>query len=304
MSYKKILNKKQDNYWRIPCDNKNNKNKHMKHIFKTLLAGFLIFGLWSCKKDENKVILKGGSSPVLTSTVTGSVPMSYDTQNDQAFKLTWTNPEYQFNTGISSLDVSYNILIDTTENFSNPNLKTVSVGSDLSKSFTQAEFNDILLNQLQLKPGINHKINIKVVAFLGTGAAELSSNVFSVNTIPYAIPPKVKLPENGELYLIGNATPGGDASGWNNPVPVPSQQFTQVTPTLYEITINLIGGKQYLAIPVNGSWAHKYAVKNNPSPSGGDFGFDWSDNFPGPAASGTYKITLDFQRGKFTVTPQ
>ena len=272
----------------------------MKHIFKTLLAGFLIFGLWSCKKDENKVILKGGTSPVLTSSVTGTVPLSYDTQNDNAFKLTWTNPEYQFNTGISSLDVSYNILIDTTEDFSNPNLKTVSVGSDLSKTFTQTEFNDILLNQLQLAPGVSHKINIKVNAFLGTGAAQLSSNVFSVNATPYAIPPKVKLPVNGTLYLVGSATAGG----WNNPVPVPSQQFTQVTPTLYEITINLIGGQQYLAIPVNGDWSHKYAVKNGPLPTGGDFGYDWSDNFPGPTASGTYKITLDFQRGKFTVTPQ
>ena len=172
----------------------------MKHIFQTLLAGFLIFGLWSCKKDENKVILKGGTPPALTSSVTDSVPMSYDTQNDQAFKLTWTNPEYQFNTGISSLDVSYNILIDTTEDFSNPNLKTVSVGSDLSKSFTQTEFNDILLNQLQLKPGISHKINMRVDAFLGTGAAKLSSNVFTVNATPYAIPPKVKLPASGELF--------------------------------------------------------------------------------------------------------
>ncbi len=38
--------------------------------------------------------------------------------------------------------------------------------------------------------------------------------------------------------------------------------------------------------------------------AGGDFKFDAKDNFPGPAASGTYKIVVDFQRGKFTVTPQ
>jgi hypothetical protein len=139
-----------------------------------------------------------------------------------------------------------------------------------------------------------------VDAFLSGNAALLSSNTLSINATPYAIPPKVKLPVNGELYLVGDATAGG----WNNPVPVPSQQFTQVTPTLYEITIDLIGGKQYLAIPVNGDWSHKYAVKNGPAASGGDFGYDWSDNFPGPSTSGKYKISLDFQRGKFTVTPQ
>jgi hypothetical protein len=276
----------------------------MKNIFKILFAAFVVLGLWSCEKDENKVILEGGTPPVLTSSESTTVPLSNDTKDNTALVLTWTNPEYQFNTGISSLDVNYNILIDTTDNFSNPDLKTVSVGTDLSKTFTQSELNDVLLNQLQLKPGISHKLNMRVDAFLTGNAALLSSNTLSVNATPYAIPPKVKLPVNGELFLVGNATPGGDATGWNNPVPVPSQQFTQVSPTLYEITIDLIGGKQYLAIPVNGDWSHKYAVKNGPDPSGGDFGYDWSDNFPGPASSGKYKISLDFQRGKFTVTPQ
>lgn len=272
----------------------------MKNIFKILLAAIVMTGLWSCKKDEKRVILEGGTAPVLTSSVTSAIPLSNDTKDNTAFTLNWTNPEYKFNTGISSLDVNYNILIDTTDNFSNPDLKTVSVGTDLSKTFTQSEFNDILLNQLQLKPGMSHKLNIRVDAFLTGNAALLSSNTLSVNATPYAIPPKVKLPVNGELYLVGDATAGG----WNNPVPVPSQQFTQVTPTLYEITIDLIGGKQYLAIPVNGDWSHKYAVKNGPAASGGDFGYDWSDNFPGPTTSGKYKISLDFQRGKFTVTPQ
>jgi len=272
----------------------------MKNIFKILLGAFIIFGLWSCKKDENKVILKGGTPPVLSSTVTGDIPLSNANANDEAFKLSWTNPEYQFNTGVSSLNVNYSILIDTTSSFTNPNLKTISVGFDLSKTFTQGEFNDILLNQLQLTTGVSHKITIVVQAFLGGNAALLSSNVLSLTATPYAIPPKVNPPASGQLFLVGDATAGG----WNNPVPVPSQQFTMVTPTLYEITVNLIGGKQYLAIPVNGDWTHKYAVKNNPAPSGGDFGYDFSDNFPGPANGGLYKISLDFQRGKFTVTPQ
>lgn len=276
----------------------------MKNIFKILLGAFVIFALWSCEKDENKVIFKGGTAPLLAASESTSVPLSNDTKDNPALTLNWTNPEYQFNTGISSIDVNYNILIDTTDDFSNPDFKTISVGTDLSKTFIQSEFNDILLNDLRLKPEISHHITLRVDAFLTGNAGLLSSNSVSLNVTPYTIPPKVKLPVNGELFLVGNATPGGDATGWNNPVPVPSQQFTQLSPTLYEITIDLIGGKQYLAIPVNGDWSHKYAVKNNPDASGGDFGYDWSDNFPGPAASGKYKISLDFQRGKFTVTQQ
>jgi hypothetical protein len=276
----------------------------MKNMLKIFLAVFILAGLWSCKKDEKKVIFEGGTQPVLSASVTGQVPLSFTTQGDQALKLDWTNPDYKFNTGVSSLDVNYNIQIDKTDKFNSSALKTISVGTDLSKTFTQGEFNDILLNQLQLDTTVVSPVYIRVDAFFNGGAGQLSSNALTVSAKPYSIPPKVKLPVNGELFLIGNATPGGDATGWNNPVPVPSQQFTQVTPTIYEITIDLIGGKQYLAIPVNGDWSHKYAVKNGPSASGGDFGYDWSDNFPGPATSGKYKISLDFQRGKFTVTPQ
>jgi hypothetical protein len=35
---------------------------------------------------------------------------------------------------------------------------------------------------------------------------------------------------------------------------------------------------------------------------GGDFGFNLSDNFPGPDKTGLYKIRMDFQAGKFSVT--
>ena len=240
----------------------------MKNILKIFLAVFMITALWSCQKDEKKVIFEGGKAPVLSSSLTGEVPLSFATQNDQAFKLNWTNPDYKFNTGVSSMDVNYNILIDKSDKFDSPDMKTLSVGTDLSKTFTQGEFNDILLNQLQLDTTTASTIYVRVDAFLTGGAEKIASNTLSVSAKPYAIPPKVKLPVNGELFLVGDATAGG----WNNPVPVPSQQFTKVTPTLYEITIDLVGGKQYLAIPVNGDWSHKYAVKNGPAASGGDFG--------------------------------
>lgn len=277
----------------------------MKHIFKTLLAGFVIFGLWSCKKDENKVIFKGGTPPVLSSSVKGTIPLTYATANEDALTLNWTNPEYQFNTGISSLNVSYNILIDTTDNFSNPDLKTISVGSDLSKTFIQSEFNDILLNQLQLAPGVSHKINMRVDAFLTSTAGLLSSQTLSLDATPYAIPPKIQPPASGELFITGDATPGNWQCACGE-APLLSQKFTKLSPTLFEITIALIGGKSYTFIPVYGDWGTKYSIatKNDPNEvMGGDFQVGGNDILA-PAASGTYKITVDFQRGKFTVTPQ
>ena len=66
-----------------------------------------------------------------------------------------------------------------------------------------------------------------------------------------------------------------------------------------------IGGKEYLILPLNGDWGHKYAVNDNTVSGlreGGDFGYDLSKNFPGPSSSGKYKIVVDFKIGKFTVT--
>jgi subtilase family serine protease len=106
---------------------------------------------------------------------------------------------------------------------------------------------------------------------------------------------------NGDLFLVGSATAGG----WNNPVPVPTQQFTRTNTTTYELTVALSGGQEYLLLPKNGDWGHKYAVKDKTLSglnTGGEFGADLGDNFPGPSVTGNYKIVVDFKLGKFTVT--
>ena len=276
----------------------------MKNIFKLSLLSFLLPALmWSCKKDENKDYFQGGTPPVLMASAT-AINLSFANAANEALKLSWTNPNYQFSTGISSQNVSYIIEIDTTgANFTNPQKLSVAISNDLSTSFTVSQMNDYLLNQLVLKPGIVHNLDIRVKSGLANNTVTLSSNVIKATATPYAIPPKVVPPSTGNLYLVGSATAGG----WNNPVPVPTQQFTQISPTLYEITISLTGGQEYLLLPLNGDWGHKYAVPDKTVAglsSGGDFGFDKSDNFPGPATTGTYKIQVDFQRGKFTVTKQ
>jgi hypothetical protein len=156
------------------------------------------------------------------------------------------------------------------------------------------------LNQLQLIPTVSHDIEIRVKAFLTNETVVQYSNVIKYKVVPYAIPPVVAAPALGQLFLVGDATDGA----WNNPVPTPSQEFTKIDALHFKLTVNLIGGKQYLFLPKNGDWGHKYACKKtaDQSASGGDFGYDFSDNFPGPAASGSYKIEVDFQRGKYTVT--
>ena len=274
----------------------------MKTMFKIqFLAILFLAAVVGCKKQDNQIIYQGGTAPTLR--VQPEADVSYVNASLNAATLSWTNPDYKFNTGISSLDVTYNIEIDTAADFSNPSKKEIAVSKDLSYTFLVSDLNDIMLNQRQLQPAMPHTLLMRVVSNMVNNSAQLVSNTVQLITTPYSIPPKVTPPSSGQLFLVGDATSGG----WNNPVPVPTQEFTKESETLYDITVNLIGGKEYLFIPVNGDWTHKYAVKDNTVSGlsgGGDFGYDLGGNFPGPSASGTYKITADFQRGVFTVKPQ
>jgi hypothetical protein len=203
--------------------------------------------------------------------------------------------------------VNYTIEIDTAgANFTSSHIKRVTVSKDLSVSFTQNQFNDFLLNQLELAVNRTYNIEVRVIASLANDKGKLYSNKMSFSTKTFSIPPKVTPPgtapdyTDGHLFIVGNATPGG----WNNPVPVPSQEFTKLSPTSYELTVQLVGGNAYLFLPINGFWGAKYgAMGGNYSnnPNGDDFKPEGGD-FIAPASSGLYKIVVDFQRGKFSVT--
>jgi starch-binding outer membrane protein SusE/F len=98
---------------------------------------------------------------------------------------------------------------------------------------------------------------------------------------------------------VGDATAGQ----WNNPVPTPTQQFTQVDLNTFGIVVQLTGGKQFLLLPVNGDWSHKYAVAASSSgPTGGPFVPDAANNMNGPTATGLYLIIVDFVKGTYTIT--
>jgi hypothetical protein len=124
--------------------------------------------------------------------------------------------------------------------------------------------------------------------------------VLKYTVTPYALPPKIAPPTSQKLFIVGGATPGG----WNNPVPVPTQEFKKISETIYEISVSLKSGESYLLLPVNGSWDVKYGAlggNNSNNPMEDDFRMGGGDLIA-PPTTGTYKITVDFQRGKFSLT--
>jgi hypothetical protein len=274
----------------------------MKKILKQLFFLSLLVAVFSsCKKDENKVYYEGGTNPVLTSSVTSPVlPLAFGNKDQVALVLNWTNPDYKMNTGISSQDVSYQVEIDTTgSNFTSNKRQTVAISKELSKSFIVSEFNGFLLNQLQLVPDVSHNIELRLRSSLINSSALLYSNVIKYTVTPYAIPPAVAPPTDGTLWLTGDAT----TSGYSNPLPSPydvSQKFTKLSNTVYELTVDFKGGGAYKLIQKQGDWSTQFHMITGGAWDGGDFEKKDSDpGFPGPTAAGKYKVTVDFQRGKY-----
>jgi hypothetical protein len=124
--------------------------------------------------------------------------------------------------------------------------------------------------------------------------------VFDFVTGAYTITP-YSAPQPNNLFITGDATPGGWMAGGGVGVPVPSQQFTQLTNSEYTITLSLTGTGAYLFVPVNGDWTHKYATTNG-TVTGGPFTYDGPNNFPGPTTAGTYTIDVNFLTGTYKVT--
>lgn len=271
----------------------------MKNIVKIFLVAIIVSGLWSCKKEENKVVFLGGKVPVLSSNLGQELlPLSIDRKNETAFKLLWTNPDYKFNTGISSQDVSYTLQFDKAgANFSSPDIQEKSLSRDLSYSPTIGEINSYMA-KLGLTINQLHKMEIRVKSGFSGGAETLYSNVLTFSAAPY-LDVAVKLPSSGELYITGNATKGD----WSNSPPA-DQKFTQVSNTLYEIVVPLTGGNSYTFLAVYGSWDFKYSikVKNDPAMVNGGAFQEGGEDILAPAESGNYKISVNFVTGKFTVT--
>ncbi len=141
---------------------------------------------------------------------------------------------------------------------------------------------------------LERDVEFRIISYLGAGYTVplVTSNVVKINITTFTpVPPT--------LYIVGDATAGG----WNNPVPVPSQQFSRIDAVSYGIVVNLTAGKSYLFLPVNGDWSHKYGGS---SATGGQLLSDGAvpgSNTPSPATSGMYQIVVNFQTGTYSVTP-
>jgi hypothetical protein len=261
-----------------------------------LLFSLLTIVAAACSKMTNQYF-GNGSAPKLSASSSTVAPATADSLN-AALTLTWTNPHY----ATDSAAELYTIQIDSSgRNFSQA--ASIRISGALSDSLTGIQLNQIALG-FGFSFNVAYKMDIRLISSYANNNQQLTSNIITINYTPYKVPPKVAPPAAAGLFIVGSAT----ADQWNNPVPVLTQQFTEVDSVNYAGNFYLIANGAYDFLPVNGSWDNKYNVASSSVQglsSGGAFQASTGpgNDIPGPSASGIYKIAVNFQTGLFTVTP-
>lgn len=274
-----------------------------------ILALFFLATFQACKKDDKQVLFEGGTAPKLTTTLspTGSLTLLKDDKDKVAATFSWTNPEYRFNTGVSSHNVNYILQVDTAgANFKSSLLQEQSFANNLEVTFTVKELNAFLV-KMERAHGVPHNMEMRVKSALVNNSVPLYSNVFKKTIIPYldfAVEPPGTLANNytdGNLWIVGDAV----ASGWSNPLPVPfseTQKFSRTDVLHYVDTLTFNATGAYKLIQIQGDWTQQYHALDGNAKLEGSFEKKDSDpGFPSPGA-GSYRVEINFQTGKYKLT--
>ena len=242
----------------------------MKKIFNTYLlfiASLLVFS--SCQKEEDKAILNIAGAVPSVKLSASSVVLLKDNATTNALTVSWEKPNYGFDA-----PATYTIQIDKKGGtFVAP--ITVSTDQKLTKSFTTAELNAILL-KLGLVPATTGGIDIRVMSNVGdnTSATTFLSSTTSLTATPYLD----KIDFSSPWGLVGDATP----NGWNGP-DVPMYKTAKSNEFVAYATLK--AGK--IKFRKDNDWAINY----------GDNGADGTTEINGSdiviAKAGSYKIVFN-----------
>lgn len=268
----------------------------MKYLSKILCSIFMLSVLiTACKKEEALPNYGDSKAPVLSASKSSIAATPADSSAVVA-TLSWTDPMLS----ADSANKMYLIEIDSTTRGFAKAAKMVVYGN-LSKALTGKELNNILLN-FGFNFNVSYGLDIRVTSSYANNNDIKVSNTLKISAAPYKVPPKIALPTSTRLFIVGGAT----TFGWSNNTTIDAaEELSRLDETTWTGIFYLNGG-EYLILPVKGDWSHKYSIQNKSLAGvndGGDFGYDLNDNFPAPANAGWYKVTLDFQRGRFMVEP-
>jgi hypothetical protein len=164
---------------------------------KIMLIGIAAIAFSSCKKDEVRTILSGGSAPTLQSSAATLVLLQANANND-AVKFTYTPATFGFDAAVTY------VLQISKGGTSFASATTTEVGlsnvSPLEKSFKVVDFNRELLKIINY--GTATPVEVRVKATVAAAAPTSYSNVVTITATAYRDIIKYSYPSS--LNIAGN----------------------------------------------------------------------------------------------------
>ena len=267
----------------------------MKKIAFKLLGIILVSSIiWGCQKLENLQVFGSGIKITYTLSSNNIQPKVYDSGRN-VLNVTWQNPGY----ATASSNIKYTIQIDSVNGtFARPVFQKSFIGV-IHGELIGRELNNAALN-LGYKFYQTVNLRIRIVTSYANNNEQIENDPQTFSYTIYPVP-AVKLPPSNRVWLVGSGTP----IGWNNTVNNPDSLSLVRSTTdtfVYSAQVTLVGKGEYVLIPVKGSWDNKYTVRDKTIIDlykGGIFGYNFSDNIPGPPADGVYELTFNFLSGTF-----
>lgn len=172
------------------------KKAYINNIFSFLAAIIAMFFITACENDlENNEIVKDG-----TVSISASDSVLVLQQQFASSKLTfnWTPG----NNGGTNSSINYTLQVDEQGNDFAAPLEYEMGKNTFTFSYEYGTLNNILTSTFGAEPGDAVTLEARIVASLANGSGDPQMATTSVTVTPYA-------PVTDELYLVGDATPGG-----------------------------------------------------------------------------------------------
>ncbi|WP_026899091.1 SusE domain-containing protein [Daejeonella oryzae] len=204
----------------------------MKALFnKFFLLSIMSMLIWSCKKDEVRVIAADGKAAVLTASSSNLVLTKANAANT-AITFTITAPDYGYDAAVTS---TLQLGVKGT-NFANAKEFDMDANA-LTKSFTVIDFNALLLS-MNLAPEATADIEARIKSSISANIAPVFSNAAAIKVTPYALISFLYVP--------------GAYQGWT-----PSSAESLISATsngIYEGVINFTPGNTEFKILTKRDW--------------------------------------------------
>jgi hypothetical protein len=247
----------------------------MKNIIKFLIAFISIVTVSCTDSVQDREAVAANAAPVLVAPASGfTLALDKTKPNDLATTVVWNYAAYNGSATVVNYSVEF---AAAGTKFASP--VVVATSTDRFKNFTVGELNSAALNA-GFPPFVASSIDVRVKSTVGTtGSVVQTSNFYTIKVTPYPAWP--------DWGIIGSATP----TGWDSDT---NLNYDLATKT-YSITMNMIPGAYKFRL--DDGWGTNYGSSSS---TGGALVLGGAD-IPITIA-GSYKITVDFNAKKYTVT--